>query len=1167
MEHEAKSAQPRLWRALGARLLFGLAVILALIWLTFFGLELARGTGAVESAALAVQRTGHYLLRLSRGDLGTAYAAAYGQRRTEVAPLLFQVLPRSLALLGLSLGLAALFGVALGARSARRERTAWLLLSLLGMSMPTFFLALLLQLLVLRLTYLLGRPVLPVGGFGWDAHLLLPALVLAARPLAQVTRVTHIAVAETLRQDFIRTAHSKGLPPRWVWWRHLSRHVAPPLLSTLVLSLRFSLGVLPVVELYFGWPGLGYTLMQAVARQDDLLAVALAVGMGLAMLVVDLLAEMLRRVLDPRLAPAPPPLDAPSATWRERLAGWGAALRDVLGPRPREPLPPLPVTLPPLVADPVGEAELRRARRRTFWRALARNGSLLVGTLLLLALAGLYFAGPRLVRYNPYATQGLTVENGELSSPPYPPSERYWLGTDVLGRDIYSLLVAGARQTLTLVLFATLARLLIGTSLGLLAGLQHERWLDRLLTGFTQVLAALPALIVAMLLILGLGVRNGLWVFLVGLAAVGWGELYRFVRDETVRLLRSPFVESARVVGNSLVGVIARYLLPNLLPMLLSLAALEAAAVMLLVGDLGFVGIFLGGGTFAEVFIGSPPYHYSDIPEWASLLSNVRLFARSYPWTALYPALAFFLTVLAFNLFGEGLRRLLPRVGFDITRLVNRWTVAGAVALVALGLWTRQATGPLAGYRLQAARFDAQRARETAAELAAFPRGIGLEGQQQAAQWLADRLAAIGLQPAGDGGTYFLTVKRDYFEITELPQLGVLDLGLTFTYRQDFAEVPSYLLNAGQGEGELVVLGLGQLTVQNQRFGGLPYAPALGDLDLRGKVVLLLHPEAPHLLPYLPRAATLVVADDPSLIQRRATLSAYAPGGGSQPVAGSPWFYITSEAAQRLLQAAGLDLERLRQAEALLAPDEVRLWPTGVRVQAALRGEIHRKVPVTHVLAYWPGVEAGLDSRLVVLMAPYDGLRPDVLGVQVPGAVNHASAAAVLLEALQTLAEQGYRPKRTIYVAFYAEHGFDYGKTPRLLPDLQQFLFAKPGFGLLTPEVVINLWGLGGGDPQGHLLIGGNGNLHLTQLAERLARLSGTPIRRRLTPLDISVIFDPNARVPNAGYPWLWLAWEGSEALEGLPADGPEALQAAILERSGRTLTLLLAVLGREPTY
>ena len=145
-------------------------------------------------------------------------------------------------------------------------------------------------------------------------------------------------------------------------------------------------------------------------------------------------------------------------------------------------------------------------------------------------------------------------------------------------------------------------------------------------------------------------------VFVVALCFVGWGEVMQFVRGQVMAIRPKAYIESAVAVGLRTPRILLSHVLPNLLPALIALAALEMSAVLMLLGELGFVGIFIGGGAFAELDVAGAPYHYSDVPEWGALLSNVRLYSRSYPWTAFYPALAFFVAILGFNLFGEGLR-------------------------------------------------------------------------------------------------------------------------------------------------------------------------------------------------------------------------------------------------------------------------------------------------------------------------------------------------------------------------------------------------------------------------------------------------------------------------------------------------------------------------------
>jgi ABC-type dipeptide/oligopeptide/nickel transport system permease component len=140
-----------------------------------------------------------------------------------------------------------------------------------------------------------------VGGFGWDAHVILPALVLGARPLAQLARVTCISMSEAAHQDYVRTAWAKGLPARQIWGNHVLPNASVSILTALGISVRFSLGSLPVVEYFFGWPGLGATLLTAIRLRQTTLVITLALALGLTFMFVNLLLELAYRLLDPRM--------------------------------------------------------------------------------------------------------------------------------------------------------------------------------------------------------------------------------------------------------------------------------------------------------------------------------------------------------------------------------------------------------------------------------------------------------------------------------------------------------------------------------------------------------------------------------------------------------------------------------------------------------------------------------------------------------------------------------------------------------------------------------------------------------------------------------------------------------------------------------------------------
>ena len=199
-----------------------------------------------------------------------------------------------------------------------------------------------------------------------------------------------------------------------------------------------------------------------------------------------------------------------------------------------------------------------------------------------------------------------------------------------------------------------------------------------------------------------------------------------------------------------------------------------------------------GGGAFADLDIAGAPFHYSDVPEWGAMLSNVRTYARSYPWMAIYPAGAFFISIVGFNLFGEGLRRLIERVGVEVTRVfANRYTLIAATLAVAAFFWLRGSTGDIAFYQQQARYFNGEQALGHVAFLtnsALEGRALGRDGMDMASNYIAEEFRKNGIQPAGEKSTYFQTRSRSFESLTALPLFEINDGNPAPIYRQDFVE-------------------------------------------------------------------------------------------------------------------------------------------------------------------------------------------------------------------------------------------------------------------------------------------------------------------------------------------------------------------------------------------
>jgi ABC-type dipeptide/oligopeptide/nickel transport system permease component len=290
------------------RVTFLVILLPALVFFIALAIALGQAGGLaalVETVPAALDYTMDYLANLTRGDLGVIASPYPSAPATPVTAELARAFPRSLGLLAVALALAVLVGLPLGIGAGLRRKTRFsgilVFFSVLGISTPSYFAAMLLIWFGVWLYRTTGMDFLPLHGFGWDAHLILPAIVLAARPAANVMRLGYNALVEVLDADFVRTAHAKGLGPWIVFFRHVLRNAGVPLLTTVAVSLRFSLAILPIVEYIFNWSGVGEELLTAIQVQDTTAVIGMILPLAVLFVLVNLLLEALYRIIDPRL--------------------------------------------------------------------------------------------------------------------------------------------------------------------------------------------------------------------------------------------------------------------------------------------------------------------------------------------------------------------------------------------------------------------------------------------------------------------------------------------------------------------------------------------------------------------------------------------------------------------------------------------------------------------------------------------------------------------------------------------------------------------------------------------------------------------------------------------------------------------------------------------------
>jgi peptide/nickel transport system permease protein len=239
-----------------------------------------------------------FLGRAAVGDFGISLR--YNQ---PALPLVLAAVPATLELTAAALLLSALVGVPVGILSATRRNSVAdrlsLVASLIGQCVPTFWLG-----IILILVLALGLGVLPPSGRGTLAHVVMPALTLGAYSTARVARLTRSSVLEVLNQDFVRTAHAKGLAQRVVILRHVLKNAALPIVTILGLSVSTLLGGAVITETIFDWPGVGRLLVQAVFVRDYPIVQGTAFLIAAMVTAVTFVTDALYAWLDPRITHA-----------------------------------------------------------------------------------------------------------------------------------------------------------------------------------------------------------------------------------------------------------------------------------------------------------------------------------------------------------------------------------------------------------------------------------------------------------------------------------------------------------------------------------------------------------------------------------------------------------------------------------------------------------------------------------------------------------------------------------------------------------------------------------------------------------------------------------------------------------------------------------------------
>ncbi len=272
---------------------------------------------------------------------------------------------------------------------------------------------------------------------------------------------------------------------------------------------------------------------------------------------------------------------------------------------------------------------------RLYLRTFARNGSAMLGLILVLFFFAVAVAGPWVVPYPEDAAGAVHMDN-KLRAP----DAEHWFGTDEVGNDVFTRVVLGTRLTLQIALIVTGVAVLIGVPMGMIAGYVGG-WVQEIIMRVTDIFLGVPGLILAIAIVgaLGPGIINAM----LALSLVWWPGYVRLVQAKTLSVKNEIYVDAARSMGASPMRIVFVHILPNCTSPIIVKMSMDMGMSILGAASLGFLGL------------GAQPPE----PEWGAMISIARSYLPNWWWYSFFPGLAIFITVMGFNLLGDGLRDIL----------------------------------------------------------------------------------------------------------------------------------------------------------------------------------------------------------------------------------------------------------------------------------------------------------------------------------------------------------------------------------------------------------------------------------------------------------------------------------------------------------------------------
>ncbi|SFC09142.1 peptide/nickel transport system permease protein [Tropicimonas isoalkanivorans] len=275
-------------------------------------------------------------------------------------------------------------------------------------------------------------------------------------------------------------------------------------------------------------------------------------------------------------------------------------------------------------------------KRNAAWvlRELLRRPRSAFGLTVIVLMVGAAVLAPWIMPYDPndQMFDGLSLEGA-----PLPPSAKFWLGTDLLGRDLFSRLILGTQTSLIIGVLANGIAVVLGATVGITAG-YFGGWIGGVLMRFTDLMMAFPALLLA--IVLAAIFKPSLLIVALVIAMVNWVQMARVLYTETRSLAQREFIDVQRAIGSSTWRILGRHIFPHLVYSIIVFGTLGISTTVLLEATLSYLGVGV-----------QPP-----TPSWGNIIFENQTYFANAPWLVFFPGLAIVLLALSFNLLGDVLR-------------------------------------------------------------------------------------------------------------------------------------------------------------------------------------------------------------------------------------------------------------------------------------------------------------------------------------------------------------------------------------------------------------------------------------------------------------------------------------------------------------------------------